>query len=485
LEVDPLMAKRDATKKKQPWRENLEAVTMAIAVALLFKTFVLEVSKIPSGSMQPTLMGSPAANVFDRVLVDKLSFAYRDPERWEIVVFKHPIERSRVMVKRLVGMPEEQLRIEFGDVWTRKADADPWTIERRPPAVMGEHWKRIDVDEPARSSWEPVSGAGWRTAGREIVARGDGIARFRPEERSIVDHYADGYIDALRAPVLREAAGRRVREGLNPVGDLRLEGDVEALAGTTQVSFELAEGLRTYEFRLPGPGADAGARPEIRVRDSATYGGAEAPARRDEVVATGEPFRLPAGDEVEFAVENLDDRLRLEVDGDVLIELAIDAASDQRSSVAIAVRGAGADFTDLELLRDLYYVPQDLPRGMVAIPADHFFFLGDNTLDSADGRDWKSTRMRFTDPNGAQRVMRGNYRGQGENPAAGRDSKGVAFTGFRDEWGNSWWMPSDRVQRDLEASAPLVPRQLIQGRALATFWPLQPWKGVMRLGWLH
>ena len=80
---------------------------MAIAVALLFKTFVLEVSKIPSGSMQPTLMGSPAAGVNDRVLVDKLSFAFRDPRRFEIVVFKHPLERSRVMVKRLVGMPEE------------------------------------------------------------------------------------------------------------------------------------------------------------------------------------------------------------------------------------------------------------------------------------------------------------------------------------------------------------------------------------------
>ena len=36
-----------------------------------------------------------------------LPLAMRDPKRWEIVVFKHPIERSRVMVKRLVGLPEE------------------------------------------------------------------------------------------------------------------------------------------------------------------------------------------------------------------------------------------------------------------------------------------------------------------------------------------------------------------------------------------
>ena len=60
--------------------------------------------------MQPTLMGNPETQVFDRVLVDKLSFQMRDPERWEIVVFKHPLENSRIMVKRLVGMPGEQLQ---------------------------------------------------------------------------------------------------------------------------------------------------------------------------------------------------------------------------------------------------------------------------------------------------------------------------------------------------------------------------------------
>jgi len=479
------MAKKDPAKKKQAWRENLEAVTMAIAVALLFKTFVLEVSKIPSGSMQPTLMGSPSANVFDRVLVDKLSFSFRDPKRWEIVVFKHPIERSRVMVKRLVGMPNEDLKIENGDLWTRADASEPWSIERRPQAVMNEHWKRIDVDEPTRSSWQVMSGDDWRTTGRDISARGDGIARFRPNERSIVDAYADGYIDDLRAPVTAEAAGRGVRAGMNAVGDLRVEADVEALAGTSLVSFELAEGQRTYEFRIPGPGADANARPEIRVRDSATYGTSDAPVRRDEIVEPGEPFRLEAGDEVAIAVENLDDRLRLFVDGDLWIEQAIEAAIDQRSSVAISVRGAGADVSDVEVLRDLYYVPQDLPHGKVTIPEERYFFLGDNTLDSADGRDWKSVKVRTTDADGDTHTYRGNYRGRGENPARGKDSDGVAFTGFRDEFGNYRWMPSSLVQQDLPASAPLVPRDLIQGRALAVFWPLHPWRGVMRLGWLR
>ena len=146
---------------------------MAIVVALLFKTFVIEISKIPSGSMQPTLMGNPETAIYDRLLVDKLSFHYRDPRRFEIVVFKHPLERSRVMVKRLVGMPGEDLKIAGGDLWTRSGPSDEWSVLRRPEAVQEEMWRRLDLQDPDRSSWSTVSGGeGWRLRGRDVTARG-------------------------------------------------------------------------------------------------------------------------------------------------------------------------------------------------------------------------------------------------------------------------------------------------------------------------
>jgi signal peptidase I len=472
-------------RKQHPWRENIEAITMAIAVALLFKTFVLEVSKIPSGSMQPTLMGSPRANVTDRVLVDKLSFAYRDPQRFEIVVFKHPLERSRVMVKRLVGMPEEELRIQHGDLWTRSGDGQPWTIVRRPASVMEEMWRRLDTGGAGRSLWEPVSGEGWRANGAELIARGDGRARYKPAQTSVVDHYADGYPPAVRETVTAEALARGVAPGRNPVGDLRLAGRVRALAGTALVSFELTEGLRTYEFRLPGPAAGPEATVELEVRDSAVYGSAEHPARHPERRERGPVLRLEADETTGFAVENLDDVLSLELGGEVVLTVPIEPADDQRSTLAIAVRGAGAEFERLEVSRDIYYVPQDLPRATVKIPPEHYFMLGDNTLDSADGRDWKSVRLSSTAEDGTELKARGNYRARGENPGRGKDEDGVPFTRFRDEWGNVDWIPSAAVTQDLEISAPLVPRRLIQGRALAVFWPILPHRGIVRLGWLR
>ena len=113
------MARSKSGKKGdgRPWRENIEAITVSVIVIVLFKYFVLEAYKIPTGSMQPTLMGNEETGIFDRVIVDKLSYHFRDPERFEIAVFKYPLDSSKNYIKRIVGMPGERLRIENGDLF--------------------------------------------------------------------------------------------------------------------------------------------------------------------------------------------------------------------------------------------------------------------------------------------------------------------------------------------------------------------------------
>ena len=122
-----------SNRGRHPWRDNIEAITMAIIMAVLLKYFVVEAYKIPTGSMQPTLYGSgPPHELYDRVLADKLSFRFRDPERFEVVIFRYPLDRSKNFVKRLVGLPGEQLKLENGDLWVRSdADTD-WRIPIRP-----------------------------------------------------------------------------------------------------------------------------------------------------------------------------------------------------------------------------------------------------------------------------------------------------------------------------------------------------------------
>ena len=85
---------------------------MAVVMALLLKFFIVEAYKIPTGSMQPTLIGDERSGVKDRILVDKLSYVLREPRRWEVAVFRYPLDRSKNFVKRIVGVGPEDFRIE-------------------------------------------------------------------------------------------------------------------------------------------------------------------------------------------------------------------------------------------------------------------------------------------------------------------------------------------------------------------------------------
>ncbi|KAA5546043.1 signal peptidase I [Roseiconus nitratireducens] len=151
-------------------RETVEAFVVAFVLALLFRAFVAEAFVIPTGSMAPTLMGAhkdltcqqcghefqvgaskerrgPVQNdtvvggvcpncryvnpldlagnsnhaTFngDRILVSKFAYTLSQPERWDVIVFKFPGNPKQNYIKRLVGLPNETLTIQYGDVYVR------------------------------------------------------------------------------------------------------------------------------------------------------------------------------------------------------------------------------------------------------------------------------------------------------------------------------------------------------------------------------
>jgi hypothetical protein len=339
-------------------------------------------------------------------------------------------------------------------------------------------WKAVDRDDPTVSSWRAREGAGtWHMVGRDIRARGDGVVGFRPDQTSVYNGYLDGYPDRVR-----DVGVRSQRPVTSPVGDLRLEGEVTALAGCREVALRLHEGDALYRFVLPGPAADEGARPAIELWSAAAFHRDEggAPERRVE----GEPWRLRAGETVGFAGQNLDDRVMLEVDGDAVAELDVAPVAELRSWVELAQFGEGADFEDVMLLRDLHYLPPSSGPAATKIPEGCYFMLGDNTQASADSREWEAITYAWAGPDGEPRRARGNHRPGGENPSTGRGPDGREARFFRDEWGDRHRLPADAVEVG-RARDPLVPAGLIQGRALAVFWPIKPSLRLWRLAWLH
>src|SRR6185436_4416241 len=168
------MKNETKVNRRGPWRDNIEAFAVAVIMAVVLKYFILEAYKIPTGSMQPTLMGNDETGIFDRVLVDKLSFHFRDPQRFEVATFKYPLDRSKNFIKRIVGMPDEQLWISHGDLWVRKRETEPWKILRRPRPVQRETWKALDLsreNESATWSAENQAASTWHTGPRTVSAK--------------------------------------------------------------------------------------------------------------------------------------------------------------------------------------------------------------------------------------------------------------------------------------------------------------------------
>jgi signal peptidase I len=107
------MGKADKGKRSSTGRTILEYVILAvvaIAVALLIQQFLVKPYRIPSASMEDTLL------IGDRVLVDRISWRFSEPQRGDIVVF-HPPFDGPVLIKRIIGLPGEVISLRDGSVY--------------------------------------------------------------------------------------------------------------------------------------------------------------------------------------------------------------------------------------------------------------------------------------------------------------------------------------------------------------------------------
>lgn len=112
-----LLTRHLTTYRKPAWRESFESIAIAVVVALLLRSFVVEAFKIPSGSMIPTLA------IGDQIFVNKLVYGIRIPftairlvdfsmpERGDVVVFMVPKEPNEDYIKRVIGLPGDTIEV--------------------------------------------------------------------------------------------------------------------------------------------------------------------------------------------------------------------------------------------------------------------------------------------------------------------------------------------------------------------------------------
>jgi signal peptidase I len=96
---------RPIPQGKSALREYAEAFIVAILLALVIRTFVVQAFKIPSGSMLPTLQ------IGDHILVNKFLYYFQPIRQGDIIVFKYPQDESRDFIKRVIGLPGDTVEM--------------------------------------------------------------------------------------------------------------------------------------------------------------------------------------------------------------------------------------------------------------------------------------------------------------------------------------------------------------------------------------
>jgi signal peptidase I len=120
-------------QKKKFVKDYLEPIVTAVLIALFIRAFVVQAFKIPSSSMEPTLL------VGDHILVNKFIygiripyadmklFQFKKPHRGDVIVFIFPLDPSKDFIKRVIGTEGEKVEIINSKIYINDGlTADPW-----------------------------------------------------------------------------------------------------------------------------------------------------------------------------------------------------------------------------------------------------------------------------------------------------------------------------------------------------------------------
>ena len=438
-------------------RETIESIIVAIVLALMFRAYEAEAFIIPTGSMAPSLQGQHMdlecqncklryrsgaskensetnpkqfvdstycpicqyktkvyntkepdhkSNNGDRILVNKFVYDFSEPERYDVIVFKNPNDGKQNYIKRLIGLPGDNLLIENGDIYVMdEVDGEyEKSITRKPPEKLKNVLQAVDdtnhigellndVQWPSR--WQAFDGSKqWTTdaTGENPVFRSSaqpdahwlryrhyqpfknewstissGLlpTRFRnnslPPGRLIGDQY--GYNDGVYQN--NEALVSTQNLGLHWVGDLGLEFWVDIKSSDGTLMFDVVEGgvhfvceidIATGKATLSAQ--DEASKTKVTFQD-ASGNPVESPSAKTKINGSGSHHIMYV---------NADDRLNLWIDNNYVefdaaaftwdgIPIPTYSADDPGDAepAGIAAKNAELDITRIKVLRDLYY----------------------------------------------------------------------------------------------------------------------------------
>lgn len=532
-------------------RDTIESIIIALVFAFVFRAYSAEAFVIPTGSMAPTLYGRhkeltcPSCGVKyavgasdeliekteyyrpdlkvtgalcpncryyadlreampftgDRIIVNKFPFEFGDPDRWDVIVFKYPEASQTNYIKRLVGLPGEEIQISRGDVYARKSDQEPFQILRKDNLEKQLTVQQLvyDDDYPPREilqygwpeRWSPMQ----QVAAGETKFQGLSKSNWVIDQESRAYQYqgealkqADAKLEWLRyqhvVPQTSEWAllqenpelfqqsilsspprprlisdftaynsytggtteGYYIYDAAFWVGDLTLSFDVEIENAEGELFVELMRGDRHYRVKF-----------DVKTGKATLYYVEDYPNPEPvETELTTVETSLQGAGAHQIMFANVDQRLCLWIDGDLVelqgkTEYKPTATHDPREGdlapAGIAGRGLNFNVSHLLLQRDIYYRADEYYQKL-EIPGEHKHLWELLYDPAAWSREYEDHHQKVT----FAQMSDEEFFVLGDNSARSADSR---------LWGN------DRGAERRHA----VPRTALVGKAFMIYWP--------------
>jgi signal peptidase I len=391
---------------------SLETVAFFFILLLLVMRCDFAPYKIPTRSMEPTLFGDNSERYphtpGDRILVDRWAYVFRGPARWDVVVFRYPLDATREFIKRVALLPNESGRIERGDVW---AGSGAWKNDK--PPTLHPARKRRPVREqlyvPVYPPVQPASNAASGSPSDWWPAVEGGPGRWQVERHGRLVYEGDGPDADHAAGLASRTYGFPIRDldrddkdPRQSFGDYFLVPDVRVRCRVTadapaevELAWSPGDGRR-HTLRLASDG---------RAPSAATTTTSTKPLAR----------ALVPGKAVDVELESVDGDLHAWVDGDELAvirdEIELDEAirleglgeGGALPSLTLSARGGRVVLGDVRVDHDVYYTnyraESNRPKEgqTLRLGPDDYFVLGDATRHSSDSRKWTANGVSLKD----------------------------------------------------------------------------------------
>jgi len=436
--------KEKAKKRAAEIANTFEWLITAFILAFLFRAFIMEAFRIPTGSMADTLMGAhfrlrcpqcgypynygfipekygferdyiphrrikslpsrcPSCGFFqptggsmpvaggDRILVLKCIYQFFEPHRWDVVVFKNPLDPTINYIKRLVALPGDTVEVIDGDVYI------DGKISRKPSKVQKVLWMPVYNNDyrPANPRRGSFNGHSWQ---RPLKNERDSDWQQAPDNPT--QFTLNGPVDEINTLFYDSSIGnsfkatyayddvRRYRF-MPYCSDLCVRFYVKSSDSFGRVGISLSKYETLYQAWVDSDGQ--------MVICSISNG------RKRELKSQPIPFnRLKKPRLLRFA--NVDHRLIFECGSEKMVydmggdpEGAGPRETDNRPGIKIFGSGE-LTVSHIAIFKDIYYTSSKLGNGEstgrategrpFTLGKDEFFVLGDNSPNSEDGRWW-------------------------------------------------------------------------------------------------